>query len=95
VISNKHDHHADDRDKHAVYIETGHSGLGEKPKQPTADHRSDHPETDVEEGTFSFLAMKPATNPRIIQPIIDMPFPPRTGIPDLPSLCSDARLLAI
>jgi hypothetical protein len=54
MISNKHDHRADDRDKHAVYIETGHSGLAEKPKQSAADHRSDHPEADVEEETFSF-----------------------------------------
>src|SRR5215467_1974209 len=49
VIGQKHDHSADDRDKHAVQTETGQARLTKETEQPATDERTDHTENDVEE----------------------------------------------
>jgi hypothetical protein len=51
VIHNEHNDCADDGDKHAVEIETGHTRMASKLKQPTANQRADHPKDNVEEDT--------------------------------------------
>jgi hypothetical protein len=83
VIGQKHDHRADDRDKHAVQTETGQARLTKKTEQPATDERTDHTENDVEEkalplAVYDLLAMKPAISPRTIQPRIDIPRTPRS-----------------
>ena len=52
VINDKHHHSTDNRDEHAVQVETGHTGRAETLKQPSPNDPADHPEDDVEEETF-------------------------------------------
>ena len=54
MINNEQDHGTDDRDEHAVQVETGYPCRAKKLKQPAANKGPDNPEDYVEEETFSF-----------------------------------------
>jgi hypothetical protein len=80
VVNNEDDERAHHRDEHAPQIEAGYSGPAEALEESAADHPSDDPSRMFIKKpcpllSTILLAMKPAINPRMIQPMIDMSFP--------------------
>ena len=62
VIAPKHHDRANDRDDHAIDVETSYALRAEQAEQRSANNRAHDAEGDVEEETFAALADNPAAN---------------------------------